>query len=430
MVELAGYSYGQGLPAMAASVKGLAEANYPSSCNVYSGLRNSSELSTHHAEATLDLAKIIVGTKPHFGYRYNSKAPPTTRIFTCASQHRLDGITPEINDFPSDLSSSLFVSVREQCDESLRTSTFSPLMRETASELMLRLGYIREAAKLVHLPESLLQEAPPTDQIEISVEDGVGQFHVLSRAYPNQRDLAELFFRCGHDKKFSNYQRSIFLKNFVVYFGQRKTWDSRLPAVAERLINMLGSVGLQGHYQDLYAQTVYRALAFIPFLQRNIDGALDLLDKGLEHQNRANIEGEDALLWRDHAFPLFETLCKTTMYAGKLDQAYIFATKLTDLSPGDYRAWIARADVLMRLNKLHEASADLLRAESLGGRHVAAAKFGLFQIALREGEVERAGELLAEARTVDPLSSSLSELSTKKISDRISGWKVDSHDRN
>ena len=429
-MKLSMFRYGQGRVAMAASLKNLSAGEYPIPCHVYVGLHPATTDSSHHAEATERLAKIVVGKEPDFGYRFNSKPPPTTRIFTAASQARLDAIAPAIEDFPEDLSSPLWYSVRNHLDV-LRQSPGPSDSSEAASELMLRLGYVRDAAVLVGLPESIYEDAPPLESIKFDPNVAIGQYHVLSRMYPDQGELANSFYSSGFDPQFSPYVRSVLLKAFIVHFGQQNAWDERLPAAVKESLRLLEVIELHSNHFDLYAQTVYRAVAFMPFIQKNPELALKYLEQGLDHQELAALgDGRSELLWRDHAFPLFETMSKTCLSLGDLAAAHSYADQLVLISPADSRSWLARAGTHARLDNLSAALADFNTAISLGGRSVAAASFGSYEIVQSTEGYEMAQTHLLRARMVDPLSPSLTEEAIQDLSSSRTAYSIVSPTKN
>lgn len=407
MVRLTTWQQGHGLAALSAGVEGLLRGNHPVRCGVYIGLNTPGPDSSHHAHATEMLARIVTGHEPDFRYRFNSKPAPTTRVFSVASRGRADGISADLPAFPRDLASPLWQEVEHWL--AADADTAAPHLREAASELMLRLGYVRTAASLVGLSPAIYDQPNlAIDADDISVDDAIGQFHVLSRMHRDQGALAEAYFMGGFDRRFSRYVRTILLKAFIVHYGGSKTWDDRLPAARTELLALLDDLDLAPFHASLYAQTVYRAVAFIPFLRRDVDATFDDLARAERHQYDAVPRSElDHLLWTEHCFPLIETLYRTNQLTGSPKDALAQAERLVVLSPGDNRSWLARATARAELDELDGALTDFDRAISFGGRTVAAAAFGAHQVARETGDPHRARTYLAAAHEVDPCSSSL-----------------------
>jgi tetratricopeptide (TPR) repeat protein len=117
----------------------------------------------------------------------------------------------------------------------------------------------------------------------------------------------------------------------------------------------------------------------------------------------------DILAWKDHAFPMFETLSKTLLAAGDVERALEASNTLITISPHDHRVWAVRARTLVAADDLPGAIEAWERIVPMGGLPVAGAAFFLGWAHEQLDDVARAREYYALSYAVDPTPIAVSE---------------------
>lgn len=385
-----------GADALARRLRSLCTANVPVACRVYLGLDRPGPSSARHAEATWARAShLVAGTVdelPHF----NTNPPPILRVLAAASLGRPDALGPRMSDLPADLASDLWGRV----DARLRDpETLAPDERGHASDLMLRLGYVDAAAAVLGLRGA--DAATHT----FGRDTLLAEFPVFVRGRHDRAVLEARALDLARDRTRSAHERAVMATYVVVRNGKRGTETPELDAAVELALAAIGEIDADDLAVRLLKQTVFRAVAFQPFLRRDLAGTMVLLDRAIEHQMAARAyarSGLETLAWIDHAFPLYETIARTQLRLGDAAAAVVATDELVRLSPNDARTWDARGQALIAAGRLEAAIEALGRALPLGGLPVAKAAYYLGWLHEQLGHRDLAHEHYRLSWRIDP----------------------------
>lgn len=356
-----------GASALSRRLRALLDAGAPVRCTVYIGLAEPGPCSARHARVTHAIAAAFAAGAADAVPRFNTNPPPALRVTGAASLGRPDALGSDMAAFPADLASPLWLGVAEATGA---PADLSPHARLVGVDLLLRLGYPRRAAALLGLDETA---APPT---RFDPFFATRQLAVLYRRSHDVPALVGLALDAARDPRLPVPTRLSMAIFVVAYHGRRGLDTPSLHRAVE-----LGRIALEQYPRDsfryeLSRQTYHRAVAFVPFLRGDHAGALAVLDQALDAQHAAKpATAFEELAWADHCFPLYETLSKTRLAAGDVDQAVAATDKLVELSPGDHRTWTARGKAFHAAGRVEEAWEAYQRMFELGGLPAAAAAY-------------------------------------------------------
>lgn len=411
--EVPAYVLAPGREALSRRLESLAAAEVPVACGVYVNLAEPCEWSARHAEATYwiayQLAHGSVPALPHF----NTSPPPILRIIGLASRGRLDALGSSMADLPDDLATRLWRQVAALTNDPAELTIQE---RRRASDLMLRLGYLRAAAELLSMPE------PDAAAHVFSAQSAVEELAVLVRRRHDPGLLEERALAVARDRGYSPRVRYTMANFVVVRNGKRGTDTPAMREAAEIGLTAVGELEEGPFRNHLAQQTVHRANAFVPFVAHDAAGTLRELEQAEQHQLAAETElpgdtetagdtgtaGElSRLAWKDHAFPLYETIARTHLSLGNPTAAIAATDRLTALSPNDARAWDIRGQAFLRAGRLDEAIEAYRRAIPIGGLPVARAAFYLGWIHAQLGCQDEALSYYRLSERIDPTASAL-----------------------
>jgi tetratricopeptide (TPR) repeat protein len=397
-----------GSAALARRLRALLAGGMPAACPVYVGLRNPGELSSRHAEATHLLAQGLVDRAvdglPHF----NTRPAPIFRILVAASWGRSDAMDSKLERFPTDLASKLWQQVAELIRDPAQLTVAE---RRCASDVMLRLGYVRHAAELLNM-----SHAQPATFV-FSPDCALEELQVLRRSRHKSEDLERLALSAAEDPRLSADIRMRMATFVVVRNGQRRADTPDLHRAAELALAAMNSLDAPPFARSLAEQTVFRANAFVPFVSGNSAETLAILDKAMECQLGARPTNDrETLTWTDHAFPLFQTIARTHLVIGDADKAITATERLVELSPNDERTWDIHGQALVEAGRLEEALVAYGRLLQLGGHPVARAAFHLAWIHQRLGNHGDAAGLYELSQRIDPTAPVVNEALNEALS--------------
>lgn len=402
--QVPAYVLASGREALSRRLESLATAQVPVACGVYLNLAEPRGWSARHAEATYRIADQLVrgsaSALPHF----NTNPPPILRILGLASRGRLDALGTAMADLPDDLTTELWHQVVAFTKDPAELTLEE---RRRASDLMLRLGYLRAAAELLSMPE------PDAAAHVFSRHSAVEELAVLFRRRHDPRLLEERALTVARDRRYSPRVRYTMANFVVVRNGKRRTDTPAMHEAAEIALAAVGELEEGPFQKHLAQQTVYRAVAFVPFVVGDAAGTLRALEQAQQHQLDAELETADdlaGLAWKDHAFPLYETIARTHLALGNPAAAITATDHLVALSPNDSRTWDLRGQALLHAGKLHEAIEAYRPAIPIGGLPVARATFYLGWIHARLGRHEEALGYYRLSERIDPTVSALGAL--------------------
>jgi len=368
---------------------------------VYVGLQNPGTFSSRHAEATHLLAQGLadraVEKLPHF----NTRPAPILRILTAASWGRADAMASQIERFPADLASPLWRQVVELIRDPAQLTVAE---RRCASDVMLRLGHVGKAAELLNLPDV----RPPT--FAFSLDCALEELQVFRRTRHEKNELEKLALAAAEDPRLSADARMRMATFVVVRNGRRGADTSDLHRAAGLARAAMNALDAPPFARCLAQQTVFRAIAFVPFVSGDVAGTWAVLDRALACQMAAHpADDGETLAWTDHAFPLFQTIARTHLMLGDVDEAIAATERLVELSPNDERTWDIRGQALLAAARLEEALVAYGRLLQLGGLPVARAAFHLAWIHQRLGNQDDAADLYQLSRRIDPTVPAVDE---------------------
>jgi tetratricopeptide (TPR) repeat protein len=272
---------------------------------------------------------------------------------------------------------------------------------------MLRLGYMRTAADLLGMAGA--DEATHRFSPGAAVEE----LAVLVRRRHDARVLEERALEVARDASYPARVRFTMANFVVVRNGRRGSDTPAIHEAADLALATVAELDAGPFVTNLATQTVYRAIAFVPFVSGDCARTLELLDRAEAHQfaaQRAAADPLQRLAWVDHAFPLYETIAKTHLRLGDLARSLAATDKLAELSPNDPRGWDLRGQVLVRAGRLDEAIAAYARSIPVGGLPVARAAFFLGWIHQQLGQSEEALRYYRMSRQIDPTAPVLDDL--------------------
>lgn len=393
-----------GPAALSRRLKALLHADVPVACPVYLGLGPPGELSARHAESTYAVARQVAGRATDALPHFNTNPPPILRIIAAVSRGRLDAIGDDPADFPDDLGGELWRQVRALATDPDELDLDE---RRSLADLMLRLGYLSVAAEVLGLAGA----DPETHDF-----DRVAALEQLAVLFRRGRDTQALERRALAVARDPAYPARIryAMANFVVVRNGRRGEDSPASREAANLaVEAVARLDTTPFAAHLATQTVYRAVAFVPFVRGDGAETLKVLDRAEEHQLAAEPLAEGALqrlAWVDHAFPLYETIGRTHLRLGNAAESVAATDMLVRLSPHDPRAWDMRGQALIRADRPEEAIEAYRQALPIGGLPVAKAAFHLGWLHAQLGQHDEALRHYRMSRSIDPTVPVLDEL--------------------
>lgn len=377
--------------ALATRLRALLTARVPVSCGVYAGLAVPSESSPLHARITHAMASAFVAGSavPRF------EPPPygQQRLLACASRGRLDGLGADMATFPVDLASELWWRVHERALGSLEVAE-----RRVAADLLLRLGYPQRAAVVAGI--SVIDARKHVLSPSLALE----QLAVL-RCHLPPSAVDAMALRGARSGLPAETRRDLAL--FIVFRNTARGADSPSlragAALAVKASSELASAGFSGALQRA---RLHRALAGVPFVQRDIGETHRLLGSALESLTSvAPSSAVDQLAWADEAYALHCFLVRTHLAAGLAQRAADYTDDLIALSAADDRTWALRGDALVACGRLDEAIEACTRGVSLGGWGAARAAYLRGHARERLGRVAEAAEDYVLSQRIDPTAS-------------------------
>jgi tetratricopeptide (TPR) repeat protein len=393
-----------GAPALSRRLKALLSADVPVACPVYLGLGRPGALSARHAESTHAIAAHLADGDAEALPHFNTNPPPILRVVAAVSHGRLDAAGADPDAFPGDLGSDLWRRVRALAAD---PDALGPQERRRLSDLMLRLGYPRRAGELLGMSGA----DPRSHDFDRFL--AVEQLTVLFRGRHDTRVLERRALEMARDASYPARVRYV-MANFVVVRNGRRGEDSpALHEAADLAVEAVAALDAPPFAAHLATQTVYRAVAFVPFVLGDGPQTLKVLSQAEEHQLAAEPLADgplQRLAWIDHAFPLYETVARTHLRLGDAAQAVTATETLVGLSPNDPRAWDIRGQALILADRPEEAIEAYRHALPIGGLPVAKAAFHLGWLHAQLGRRDEASHYYRMSQRIDPTVPVLDDL--------------------
>lgn len=383
--------------ALATRLRALLTAQVPVACGVYAGLSAPVATSPLHAKITHAMAQAFVTGTSAGVPRFEPPPSAQLRLLTAASWGRLDGVGADMTTFPVDLASELWWRVHERSLGSLRTAE-----RRVACDLLLRLGYPQRAASVIGL--TVIDAHRQVLSPELAVE----QLAVL-RCHLPASAVEAMALRGARSGLPAETRRDLAL--FVVFRNAARGADSTsLRAGAALAVKASSELPHTGFTMALHRARLYRAIAAVPFVRRDITETHRLLGRALECLTSITPGSAemDRLAWADEAYALHCFLVRTHLAIGLGQRAAGYADELVELSPGDHRTWALRGDALAACGRLDDAIEAYTRGVALGGWGAARAAHLRGFLLDRLGRVAEAAEDYVLSQRIDPTASVVS----------------------
>ena len=383
-----------GKQALVERLSSLAAANVPSVCPVYAGLARPSNRSPEHAEVTYAIAESLAAGAAELLPTFNTSPSPALRVLTAASWGRVDAILADFDGFPADLASKLWWRVKCMT-EKRRALPLADL--STACNLLTRLGYQARAAWLLGLADVGIMEHSFHPQLVRA------EFSALHYLCPDAVKLESRALKAAGDHSLPAHERLAMAIFVIVSNGKR---GSETPAMRQAV--ELAGMNLEEFTAPLFEwqlarHRLFRATSYLPFVRGDATETFHQLDQAAKSLEAA-IPGRrlEELAWNDHAYPMYETLAKTSILLGDAEQAVAASERLIGISQHDHRTWDTRGRSFLAAGRLAEALDAYEQAIPLGGLPVGEAAYHAGWINEQLGNVSGAREAYALSLRVDP----------------------------
>lgn len=350
--------------ALAARLRALFAAGVPVACGVYAGLAAPGSTSALHARITYAMAQAFVEGESAGVPRFEPPPSAQLRLLTAASWGRLDGLGPDMTTFPVDLAAGLWWQVHDRALGSLRAAE-----RRVACDLLLRLGYPQRAAAVIGL--TVIDARKHTFSPELAME----QLAVL-RCHLPASEVEPMALSAARSTLPAEMRRELAL--FVVFRNAARGTDSTsMRAGAALAVKASSELRQSGFVGTLARARLHRAIAAVPFVQRDISETHRALGRAVECLTSVTPGSAeiDRLAWADEAYALYSFLVRTHLSIGLGQRAAGYAGELVALSPGDDRTWALRGDTLVSCGRLDEAVEAYGQGVALGGWGAARAAY-------------------------------------------------------
>ncbi|RKR92196.1 hypothetical protein BDK92_6630 [Micromonospora pisi] len=402
-MKLPKYRPAPGVRALTERLLSLTTAGVPAVCPVHVGLGEPVVSSTTLGHITYNIALALVNGTAHALPPFNTFPRPERRILDAASWDRVDATGADFAQMPVDLASELWHQVDQACRDH---GSLTIAERCVLSDLLLRLGYPLRAGEILGLLDADIVGHP------IRPETARSDLAVLLRLYPDAHPLMEDWALRAAASTAVPPQTRVRLANYVVVANGKRGAD--VPAVhlaAELGREAMAEVTGNGMDRYLTEHTLYRAIAYEPYLRGDMTHTMELLDRAAAALAQAEPDTGplEILSWKDHAFPMFETLSRTLIGQGEVSWALGSTADLIAISPYDHRVWELRAHALVASDDLHEAVGAWEQILPQGGLPVASAAFYLGWAHHQLGDAGKAQEYYTLSRAVDPTPVELAE---------------------
>ncbi|WP_188503560.1 hypothetical protein [Nesterenkonia alkaliphila] len=380
-------------------------AGVPTKSTVYVGLHEPISESPVHAIATHRLAMKFAEMRPSAETLLFNTIPPTaTRIMDTASHDRRDALSNDMQTMPPDLSTNLYSAVRERLEEPKQLRDIDDA--RAAIELAMRLGYLATARRVL----SEHQFSIANDQTRPIGVVGLMLMYKLGAPVEVLERLAIEMSKDTEASPTSRMRCAVFLMARKGRLGRLDPGFEQALARAEEVTEE--TLNTETEFQGLLLKQAFlRAAAFQPFLLGNEVETMRTLEQAVATQESARqAQGFDEVQWRDFAFPLYETLAKTASIY-KNHSVWLESTKvLTEVNPGDARAWIARGNALAAKADFEQAVESYRTVETLGGSPTAPARYFTALALLQMEDREGAFESVKMSLLVDPTAEAAKQL--------------------
>jgi tetratricopeptide (TPR) repeat protein len=404
-VDLPDYIATGDLQALEQRLTALTTAGQPAACPVHVSLGAPTEYTNNFGHLTHAIASHLVDGRTDLLPPINTAPKLAQRLHDAASWGRVDAMTSEFTDMPTDLTNELWKRVVRI---SSSPESLTGVERSVAAEVLMRLGYPLTATEILGLSET------EPSQVTFHPESVRAELTALRWRWAYDR-LEQRVLEGAADLALSPASR-IRLANFVVVINGKRGADT--PAF-HRAAD-LGRAALAELTDEadlarcLAEHTHYRAVAYEPFMRKDLESTLICMDRA-EHallRCRPESPGVELLAWLDHAFPMYETLSKIFLADGDIPRALESTARLVEVDPRDSRAWHVRARTLATAGDLEQAVDAWERILPMGGLPVASASFYLGWASEQLGHTAEAREFYALSASIDPTPIAIAEWAT------------------
>ncbi|MFE9562427.1 tetratricopeptide repeat protein [Streptomyces sp. NPDC006487] len=386
-------------------LESLLDADVPAVCPVYVGLALPVPCSPKHAIATHAIAEHLarrdVEELPAFG-----EIPPRRlRALTAASWGRADAVGSEVDHLPADLATGLWRRIAELCKHS---EDLTPLERDTAGTLMLRLGYPEQAARLLGITDVLA--GMPAFPGDVRPEHALARAAVSLQLHPRPALVVTQALRAVADPGLSVLTRLTLAGFAMPLAASREAGSGALyetVRLAEQALTRLIDVAPEHRWVE---RKVLRSLAGTAVLRGEPEAASAYLDRAALGVMGVRPHGRlQRLAWEEEVLALLASQGGTCRSNNDAEGAVTATSRMPGIAPYDPDAWAAHGYALLASGRLDESLHAYEEMLPLGGHPVAAAAFHLGWIHESRGDRRRAQDAYAYSHSVDPTVPAVKE---------------------
>ncbi|MFF4528122.1 tetratricopeptide repeat protein [Streptomyces sp. NPDC001407] len=347
------------------------------------------------------MARRDVEALPVFG-----EIPPRQlRLLTAASWGRADAVGREFSHLPSDLTTELWRQVHEL---SARPEDLTPIERDVAGMLMLRLDYPQRAARLLGITDA--QMGISSFPQDVRPEHVLTRLAVLTQLHPKPAQVVSQALRAVSDPRLSVLTR-LALASFAIPLqashGSGSTALHQAIALAEQALTHPLDMDPEHRWVE---RKLLRSLSDAAIFRGEAAATTDYLDRAA--LSLIEVQPESALLqlaWDEEVFSAFQAQGRACRSINDTEGAVTATSRLPGISPYDADAWRIYGYTLLAAGRLDESLHAYEQMLPLGGHSVAAAAFHLGWIHEKRGDRKRAQDSYAFSDAIDPTVPAVNE---------------------
>ncbi|MFD7978991.1 hypothetical protein ACFV3S_24455 [Streptomyces sp. NPDC059749] len=284
----------------------------------------------------------------------------------------------------------------------------TPLERDTAGTLMLRLGYPEQAARLLGITD--VRAGMPAFPPDVRPEHVLARAVVSMQLHPRPALVVTQALRAVADPRLSVLTRLTLAGFAMPLEASREAGSEALyqtVRLAEQALTRLVDVDPEHRWverkalQSLSDAAVLRGEpeAASAYLDRAAWGLMGMRPHGGLHQ----------LAWDEEVLAFLESQGRACRSKGDAEGAVAATSRMPGIDPYDAHAWAAHGHTLLASGRLDESLRAYEEMLCLGGHPVAAAAFHLGWIHESRGERRRAQDSYAYSYSIDPTVPAVKE---------------------
>ncbi|MEW2139074.1 hypothetical protein AB0892_21190 [Streptomyces sp. NPDC005409] len=386
-------------------LESLLAADVPAVCPVYVGLALPVSCSPKHALATHAIAEHLARRNVEALPAFSEIPPRRLRVLTAASWGRADAVGSEVDHLPTDLATGLWWRISELCK---RSEDLTPLERDTAGTLMLRLGYPEQAAGLLGITD--VRAGIPAFPRDVRPEHALARVTVTLQLHPRPGLVVTQALRAVADPGLSVLTRLTLAGFAMPLEASREAGSGALyetVRLAEQALTRLIDVDPEHRWVE---RRVLQSLADTAVLRGEPEAAHAYLDRAaLGAMGMRPQDGLRRLAWDEEVLALLACQGRACRSRDDAEGAVAATSRMPGIAPYDAHAWAAHGYALLASGRLDESLHAYEEMLPLGGHPVAAAAFHLGWIHESRGDRRRAQDAYAYSYSIDPTVPAVQE---------------------